>query len=169
MSENKTHWKKMTDTNFLGSWDVEGEKLVATIVDVTEEMLKASPTQPEEKCIVAQLKGLKPMILNKTNCRAIEKRRGSAFVEDWKGQEITIYVAKVKAFGEMHDALRIEDFAPKKKAKSNFKEGGYEKAIDAIFNGKTTDDKIISLYNVTAEQEKQLKEAQQVWNNKNSK
>jgi len=166
MSENKTHWKKMTDTNFLGSWDVENEKLVATIVDVTEEMLKASPTQPEEKCIVAQLKGLKPMILNKTNCRAIEKRTGSAFVEDWKGQEITIYVAKVKAFGEMHDALRIEDFAPKKKTKATFKEGGYEKALDAVFNGTATADKIINAYQVNEEQAQQLKEAEITFKNK---
>ena len=47
----------------------------------------------------------------------------------------------------------------KPKAKANFKEGGFENALEAVRNGKTTADKIVSVYNVTAEQLQQLKEA----------
>lgn len=163
----KTHWKKMTDTNYLGSWDIEeGTKLVLKIKEVKEEMLKPSPQAPEEKCIVAYFENKKPMILNKTNCKAIQKRTGSGFIEDWIGKEITIAVQKIKAFGDMVDALRVESFAPKPKAKSNFKEGGFEKALDAVFNGNMTADKIASTYNLTAEQSKQLKEAEQTFKNK---
>jgi hypothetical protein len=163
----KTHWKKMTDTNYLGSWDIEeGTKLVLKIKEVKEEMLKPSPQAPEEKCIVAYFENKKPMILNKTNCKAIQKRTGSGYIEDWIGQDITIAVQKIKAFGDMVDALRVESFAPKPKAKSNFKEGGFEKALDAVFNGNMTAEKIASTYNLTAEQSKQLKEAEQTFKNK---
>jgi len=48
---------------------------------------------------------------------------------------------------------------PKPKAKANFKEGGFENALEAVRSGKTTADKIVSVYNVTAEQLQQLKEA----------
>jgi hypothetical protein len=47
----------------------------------------------------------------------------------------------------------------KPKAKANFKEGGFENALEAVRSGKTTADKIVSVYNVTAEQLQQLKEA----------
>jgi len=155
----KTHWKKMTDTNYLGSWDVDEENLVLKIKEVKEEMLKPSPQAQEEKCIVAYFEGTKPMILNKTNCKAIEKRTGSAFIEDWIGKEITIYVAKVKAFGEMHDALRVQDFAPKKKQKAKFKD--YSKALEAVLKGKKTAQWMLDTYECTEEQEKQLEEAEQ--------
>lgn len=48
---------------------------------------------------------------------------------------------------------------PKPKAKANFKEGGFENALEAVRSGKTTAGKIVSVYNVTAEQLQQLKEA----------
>jgi hypothetical protein len=47
---------------------------------------------------------------------------------------------------------------PKPKAKANFKDGGFENALEAVRSGKTTADKIVSVYNVTAEQLQQLKE-----------
>ena len=52
----------------------------------------------------------KPMICNVTNAKAIEKLARSAYTEDWVGQRIQIGVEKVKAFGDIHDALRIRPY-----------------------------------------------------------
>jgi hypothetical protein len=48
---------------------------------------------------------------------------------------------------------------PKAKQKANFKEGGFDKALEAVKNGTTTVDKVSAFYNVTSEQLQQLKEA----------
>lgn len=45
------------------------------------------------------------------------------------------------------------------KQKSDFKEGGFQKALEAVTNGAQTAQKIISLYNVTEEQKQQLEKA----------
>ena len=50
----------------------------------------------------------KGMILNKTNCKIISKRLDSPYIEQWVGKSITIYAAKVRAFGEMVEALRVK-------------------------------------------------------------
>jgi len=55
------------------------------------------------------------------------------------------------------DASGEQQSKPKEKA--NFKEGGFENALEAVRSGKTTADKIVSVYNVTTEQLQQLKEA----------
>lgn len=47
------------------------------------------------------------------------------------------------------------------KAKSNFKEGGFEKALEAIADGTTTVQKIVANYNVTAEQIADLTEVEE--------
>ena len=53
------------------------------------------------------------MIMNKTNCKIIEKIYGTPYIEDWIGKKIQIYVQKgVKAFGEIVDALRIREQIP---------------------------------------------------------
>ena len=45
--------------------------------------------------------------------KAIAKALGSPFVEDWTGKSITLYVIKIRAFGENMEALRVRDTAPK--------------------------------------------------------
>lgn len=103
----KTHYKKLMNPNYLGSWDVpEGGVLEAEIIRVDKDMV-TGPGGEKEECVVATLKNMKPMILNATNCKAIKKIFDSPFIEDWKGKTIQIHVEKVKAFGDVWDALRI--------------------------------------------------------------
>jgi hypothetical protein len=60
--------------------------------------------------IIAKIVGAKkPMILNKTNCKIIAKIHDTPYIEQWAGKSILIYAAKVKAFGEMVDALRVKN------------------------------------------------------------
>lgn len=109
--ENKdtkvTHWKKLTNPNYIGAHDLQPNQKVKIIIDsVSQEKVKGADGK-EEMCIVAKIRNTKPLILNKTNCKIITEVLGTPYIEEWSGREITIYSAKVKAFGEMVDAIRI--------------------------------------------------------------
>lgn len=115
--ENKqtpvTHWKKLTNPNYIGSHDLQpGQELKITIESVSQEMIKGQDGK-EEMAIVAKIVGAKkPMILNKTNCKIISKVHETPYIEQWSGKSIIIYSAKVKAFGEMVEALRVKNVKP---------------------------------------------------------
>lgn len=122
-----THWKKMKDPNFLGSWDLvagddgKGEpvyqEMVAEIDYVQQESVMDPRTNANKIVVVCHFKNCKPMILNATNMKAIEKVCKSPFMEYWKDRSVSIYVLQVKAFGDTHDALRVKDYAPKPRKK----------------------------------------------------
>ena len=114
---DKTHWKKLTNPDYLGAYSLASgdgyREIVAKIAYVKQEKV-VGPDGKQEMCMVAHLAdGLKPMILNRTNCKAIEKVCGSPFIDDWAGVMISVYVAEVKAFGDVVDALRIRPTKPK--------------------------------------------------------
>ena len=110
MSDQKTHWKKLTNPNYIGAHDLTpGQELKITLDTVSNEMV-TGPDGTQTQCVVAKIKGAKkPMILNKTNMKIIAKLVGSNYVEDWAGHSIIIYAAKVKAFGELVEALRVKN------------------------------------------------------------
>jgi hypothetical protein len=109
MSENLTHWKKLTNPNYIGSEILQpSQELKLTIEKVVKENVKT--VEGNQECIVAYFKGgTKGMILNKTNMKIITKVLETPYIEQWIGKTITIYAAKVKAFGEMIDALRVKN------------------------------------------------------------
>jgi DNA-directed RNA polymerase subunit RPC12/RpoP len=109
-----THWKKLTNPNYLGSYSLEnGEDMIVTIDYVAEELV-IGPDGKKENCVVAHFtEGCKPMILNTTNLKTIAKIYKTPYVENWHGKKIQLYSASVKAFGETVDALRIREYVPK--------------------------------------------------------
>ena len=110
MSELKTHWKKLTNPNYIGAHDLlPGQELKITLESISNEMVTGSDGT-QTQCVVAKIKGAKkPMILNKTNMKIIAKLLGSNYIEDWQGASIIIYAAKVKAFGEQVESLRVKN------------------------------------------------------------
>ena len=108
-TENVTHWKKLTNPNYIGSEILQpGQELKLTIEKIVKEQVKTA--EGTQECIVAYFKGgTKGMILNKTNCKIISKVLESAYIEHWIGKSIIIYAAKVKAFGDMVEALRVKN------------------------------------------------------------
>ena len=59
-----THWKKLTNPNYLGAYAFEaGEEKIVTI-DFVEQEEVISTDGKSEVCIVAHLAGEKPLILN---------------------------------------------------------------------------------------------------------
>ena len=105
-----THWKKLTNAHYIGAHDLQpGQEIRLTINKVQQEAVKGTDGK-EELCIVCYFeKAKKPMILNKTNCKIITKLHGSPYIEDWAGKDVIIYAARVSAFGEKVEALRIKN------------------------------------------------------------
>ncbi len=109
---NKTHWKKLTSPNYLGSWDFQpGEERTVTIKEVKQEIVQNQ--NGKEECTVAHfVEDIKPLILNKTNGGMIAKVLGTPYIEDWAGKKITLKIKKISAFGEMVDAVRVSPERP---------------------------------------------------------
>jgi hypothetical protein len=108
----KTHWKKWTNPDYIGTYILSpGEEKTVKIKKVIREMVTGMNGKKEE-CTVAHLENEKPFILNRTNCKIIAKLYNSPYIEDWPGKLITIYAAKVNAFGEEVDGLRIRQNLP---------------------------------------------------------
>jgi hypothetical protein len=107
-----THWKKLTNPNYLGTYALDGEDIVATIKNIGLEIVQNA--QGKEECVVCHFleKDLKPMIMNKTNLKAIEKVAGTPDIEKWPGIRIQVGSEKVAAFGTVTDALRVREFKP---------------------------------------------------------
>lgn len=101
--------------NYLGSWDIEDipdKELVLTIAEIKDEKVTANGR--EEVCTVCYFTNnqYKPMILNITNKKTIAKLYKTKDTEKLKGKAIAIIIEKVKAFGDIHDALRIKKTIP---------------------------------------------------------
>lgn len=108
-----THWKKAFNPNYLGAYAFqEKEEKVVVIKSVQMERV-TNPEGKEESVLVARFEGdEKPLILNQTNCTTIEKLYKTPIIENWPGSGLILYVAKVKAFGDVTDAVRIRPTKP---------------------------------------------------------
>ena len=126
-----THWKKMTNPDYFGSHDLvhnDGSygQITVTITSVAQEKVKGSDGK-DSLCIVARTQETKPIILNRTNCKTITKVLGTPIIERWAGQKIIVGVERVKAFGDVTDAIRVKATKP-----TPDKPKDYTKQIEAI-------------------------------------
>ena len=108
-----THWKKLTNPDYLGAYSLDdGKDIILTVDRVTRETVTGPEGKREECTVIHWRENQKPMIANNTNCKMIAKLTGSPFIENWSGHRLQIGISKVKAFGEVVDALRVRDFLP---------------------------------------------------------
>ena len=103
--------------NFLGSWDLdemENREATLTIAKIVDEDVIGN-AGTKERCTVCywQEGGVKPMILNITNKKTICKLYHTKDTEKLAGKAVVVGIEKVKAFGDVHDALRIRKRIPK--------------------------------------------------------
>ena len=108
-----THWKKLTNPDYLGAYAFEpGQEMTLTISNVKLESVAGADGKKED-CTVCYFKeNVKPMILNVTNCKAIAKLYKTNYIEQWVGKQIIVRVQQVRAFGDVVDALRIKPELP---------------------------------------------------------
>lgn len=113
MSDMKTHIDKLRNPNYLGSWDlmdVDGnliEKTV-TIKEVKSESVFDQKSNGLTDVLTVHFNECKPIILNSTNRKVLKKVTGTSFIEEMAGERITLTTKKIKAFGELVDAIRIK-------------------------------------------------------------
>ena len=109
----QTHWKKLTNPDYLGAYSLEpGKDMILTIKSV-ENKVVTGPDNRKEQCIVVTfVEKVKPMILNVTNAKTITKLYKTPFIEEWAGCKVQIYADKIKAFGDTVEALRIRSSVP---------------------------------------------------------
>jgi hypothetical protein len=150
-----THWKKLTNTDYIGAYSLEPKQELTVMIEKVEKRLVKGADGKQEHCIVADLKGQKPMILNRTNCKTISKVYGTPYIEEWAGKSITLYAAKVKAFGELVEALRVKDVIPNlpELTPAHEKWAGAKEAIKA---GTYTIEQLKKHFKITPENESKL-------------
>lgn len=98
------------EPKYLGSWDLyelPGQKLQVTIKAIREEAVENTKGQKEKKAVMHFAEDVKPMILNIENKKRLTKLFGTKNDAALVGKRIVIGYEKVKAFGDIHDALRI--------------------------------------------------------------
>ena len=148
---DKTHYRKAFDSPYLASADIV-EPTVLTVSHVRLELDRTKKTKDKfntayfvEK-FIRPGEVLKPMILNATNSKTMKGLAGSAFIDDWNGIRITVYVDPAVKFGkEMVEGLRINTRPPEErktltpeatkawaKAKAAFKRDGNLVAVLAV-------------------------------------
>lgn len=139
---SKTHWKKLENPDFIGAYTLEEGKDFIVTIDIVKRTMVTGIGGKKEECTVAYLKGQKPFILNRTNMKTISKIYGTPYIEDWAGKQITLYVARVKAFGEDDvEALRVRPEKPSKKNPELLPTDtvNWAKVVTALQNGYTID------------------------------
>lgn len=118
MDNTLTHWKKLTDPDYLGAYAFQpGQDLIVTIKYVANEIVTGADGK-KESCSVMHFveNDIKPLVLNATNNKTIAKALKTPYVEHWAGKKIQLFVQpNVKAFGDVVDAVRVRPFLPVEK------------------------------------------------------
>lgn len=157
-NENKTHWRVLVNNNYIGAYSMptDGSNIILTIKNVTREMVTGEGGKKEECTVAYFQEDSKPMILNRTNCKAITTVYGTPYIEEWAGKQIEITVARVKVAGDMVDALRVVPKQPSTK-KTVLKKGSeaFTKVVEYIKGGGDIA-KIKDKYEVSTETEKDI-------------
>lgn len=161
MEQIKTHWKKLQHPLYIGAYELmqgsQNIELNVKIDEVKREMVQG-PDGKKEECTIMTIPPHKPMILNATNQKTLTKAIGSPFIEDWNGKTVTLFVAKVRAFGETLDALRIRDvlYTPPALPTLDIKHPKWNDAKQSVKDGKATISQIRAKYSLSDENEKEL-------------
>lgn len=102
--------------NYLGSWDLDelpNREATLTIARIVDEDVVTNGSK--ERCTVCYWtdRAFKPMIWNVTNKKMVAKLYHTKDTEKLIGKAVVVGVEQVKAFGDVHDALRIRKRIPK--------------------------------------------------------
>ena len=112
--EMNMHWKKAFNPDYLGAYSLDdGQDMILTIKTVGVETVTGEAGKKED-CLVAHFaESVKPMILNKTNCKTISKIYKTPDTDKWPGKTIQVFQDMTKLKGELVECLRIRPYIPK--------------------------------------------------------
>ena len=161
---NQTHWRNlMADNKYLGAWDLEVngkyEPRIVTIEKVYQDTFVGEMGK-EQKVFIKLREFSKPMVTNRTNFKRLETFFDSFNPDDYVGKQIVLGAEKVKSPQGMVEALRFSTRPLPKKELPLLPDDKLQVAIDAVKSKATTVDKVSKQYKLTAEQLKQLQDAE---------
>ena len=112
-SEN-IHFRMAANSHYLGACDLPDYKeRVLTVDRCVFEMTEGLAENSKMNVLYFKEAGVKPMLLNATNSRAVRSVTRSSYINEWAGHRVTLFVKEnVKAFGILTDALRIKPTKP---------------------------------------------------------
>lgn len=112
MKDTRTPYEIYYKT-FLGGWSfADGDKTL-TIKSIDKQDMYDMETGGKKTGITLRFEEEDlPMVMNITNASTIAEVLGTNIVEDWVGKQIVVGTSKVKAFGKVHDAIRVRNEKP---------------------------------------------------------
>lgn len=142
MANDYVHWRNLTDTNHLRAEVFRpGEEKVLTIKEVKKEEVFNGNNKKELRPVVYfEEKEVLPMVLNVTNCKAIENLYATGNVNEWIGKKIQVFTTRTKVGKETVPCLRIRNFVPE----SN--EPEYKCSVCGVKINKETYDKTLAKF-----------------------
>lgn len=162
MNEEKTHWKKKYNYDYLGDYSLPDGKDIVLTIKSTRNVDVKDDNGRESSCFVCDFQEnydwVKPMILNRTNCRTIGDLY-CPWIEDWPGLKIQIGIEKgVRAFGKVVDALRVRKIKPRT-TKPDLKPNteNWNHAVTYMKTSGANISKVKGKYNLTKVNETKLK------------
>lgn len=98
---------------FLGGWSFQGGDKTLTIKSIGKQEMYDMETGGQKTGITLMFEEEElPMVMNITNASTIAEVLGTNIVEDWIGRKIIVGTSRIKAFGKMHDAIRVRNQKP---------------------------------------------------------
>lgn len=160
-----TPWQKFFDKDYLGSHNFDDGERKQVKIKYAGKRIVTKPGGKTDECLVidfaqpANGEPIKPMVVNVTNAKAIQKISGSRHIENWTGTNLTLYVDhNVKYAGKVVDGIRvlIEDGMKAQKDTLTKSHDGWEACVSAIaVKGYTVAD-IRKKYNVSSDVQAEL-------------
>jgi hypothetical protein len=164
------HWRQnfKDSDKYLGAVDLwnDQKKGYNTVVVTVEKFFvdEMVGQMGKERKVFAKLKEFqKPMVVNVTNFKRLQKLFDSVEQDVYLGKPIQLGVEKVSSPEGKVDALRFSSrpVQAAKKEKETLSDDVLPKAIASLEKGSTTLDAILNKYSVTEEQLKALQDAVQ--------
>lgn len=138
------------NSNYIGGWTfADGDKIL-TIKDVISANVKNEKNQSgEEKICVVFAELDKPMVLNSTNNDTITRVIGSPQFADWIGHRIKVGTEKVRAFGDVWDAVRVRDETPTETTEPKLSKTQKETILALVADGRVNLPAMLEFYDVS--------------------
>lgn len=118
-------------SKYLKAHDLGDKHITVTIRNATLEDMGFG-SDKERKLVLWFEKATKGMVMNRTNAMIVASLYGPE-TDAWIGKAITLYSARVKAFGSWHDAVRVKEQIPARNV-------GAERMTDAMQEPPPIDD-----------------------------
>ena len=135
-NQTKTHWKNLYNPNYFGCYCfADDNDIVLTIRKVTRELVTGEGGKQEECTVMYFKENVKPLICNKTNCKAISKLFKTPYIEEWSGRRIQLYPDRNVKFGrDIVEGVRVRPFHPAVEEEKEIKCGECGNVIEKFEN-----------------------------------